>query len=138
MEQTHPSVDIIWNMWPLSMVVITPILVVLNVLFSPILLFTCWIPILWILVFKTFAFTLNLLFDNRLFIMIVGWSTFFLFGGLGIAIPCAFLILLNILMYPLIYTIPRQIVNILYAILAEIGIITGIVAFAGIYNGFSS
>ena len=43
---THPDVDIIWNFWPLNVIIWIPIGEILNALIWPITLFT-W-PLWWI------------------------------------------------------------------------------------------
>ena len=52
----HPTLQLLWNYWPFSMVFLTPIRILLNILFPPLNIFVWWIPLLWNLITETICF----------------------------------------------------------------------------------
>ena len=110
----HPNIAIIWNFWPLSMLVWTPLRVALNVVFSPIYVFTFWIPFLWNLIFEETFFTLNVFFDGLMPAVFFSGFLFLIIGGWIAMLISSVLLFLSISIYPMIYTIPAQIMNIFY------------------------
>ena len=46
----HPRVEFVWNMWPITMVLPLPVIIILNFIFFPLMFFTWWIPVVWNLV----------------------------------------------------------------------------------------
>ena len=103
----HPIVDIIWNFWPVSMIVITPLRVSLNIIFFPIYFFTWWTPLLWNFIFENMTFCVNLFIDflAACFLAFAFVGCFFLWGYtiLWIALGICWAL---VLAFPLIYTIP--------------------------------
>ena len=51
--KTHPDISLIWNIWPLTILVWTPVRVFLNGLFFLLYFWVWWWPFLWNLLLET-------------------------------------------------------------------------------------
>ena len=100
------NVAIIWNFWPLSMFIWTPIRLGLNILIFPAYLLTGWIPMTWNFIFETAFFTLNIFLDICLMLMMLIGLAFALLGGLFFTLIEGVLLLVSFALFPMIYTIP--------------------------------
>ena len=71
---SHPDVELIWNIWPLSVVVITPIREALNFLFALINIWVWWVPVLWNLLLENGTFLIaSIIFGIMLILQIPFW-----------------------------------------------------------------
>ena len=100
------NVAMIWNFWPVSMFFWTPIRFGLNILIFPIYFLTGWIAIAWNFIFETIFYTINIFVDLYSAGLMAAGVMLAVFGGLYVTFFAGLFILANILLYPMIYTIP--------------------------------
>ena len=103
----HNPVSLIWNYWPFCIIFITPIRVILNIIFSPINFFLWWIPIIWNFVMETLCWAYVMWFD-------LVWGFAILLGPLSfiVTIPVAITYDMLCMTLPTMVLIPTYFVGI--------------------------
>ena len=112
----HNSVQLIWNYWPFCIIFITPIRIILNIVFFPINFFLWWIPIIWNVIMEYLCWVI---------VMVINyvWGFSILFGpfSLIVTIPVAIAYDMLCVTIPSIVLIPIFVVGIPTGLIYLIG-----------------